>query len=51
MTTNEMYYLILILAVFCGLGIFLVIETIIYRRSLPRIGHLPYDEPHDGQHH
>ncbi|MBS0521700.1 MAG: hypothetical protein JSR90_23595 [Proteobacteria bacterium] len=51
MTTNEMYFLILILVAFCGLGIFFVIETIIYRRSLRRIGYLPYEEPHDGQHH
>ncbi|SKA09742.1 hypothetical protein SAMN02745126_03484 [Enhydrobacter aerosaccus] len=46
MTTHEMYYLILVLAAFCGLGVFLVVETIVYRRSLPRIGYLPHDKPH-----
>lgn len=46
MTTNEMYYLILVLASFCGLGLFLALETVIYRRSLSRIGHLPHDKPH-----
>ncbi len=45
MTTHEMYYLILVLVAFFGLGLFLAIETIVYRRSLGRIGHLPQGKP------
>jgi hypothetical protein len=36
MTTNEMYYLILVCAAFAGLGFFLAVETLVYRRSLSR---------------
>jgi hypothetical protein len=36
MTTNEMYYLIMVCAAFAALGLTMGIETAIYRRSLSR---------------
>jgi hypothetical protein len=36
MTTNEMYYLIMVCAAFAALGLILGGETAIYRRSLSR---------------
>ena len=36
MTTNEMYYLILVCAAFLGFGFFLAVETLIYCRLLAR---------------
>lgn len=37
MTTNEMYYLIMVCAALVALGLVLGVETAIYRRSLSRI--------------
>jgi hypothetical protein len=36
MTTNEMYYLIMVCAALVALGLVLGVETAIYRRSLSR---------------
>ena len=36
MTTNEMYYLIMICAAFVAMGLVLGVETAIYRRSVSR---------------
>ena len=36
MTTNEMYYLIMVCAAFAALGLILGVETAIYRRPLSR---------------
>jgi hypothetical protein len=36
MTTHEFYYLVLVCAAFGGLGLFLAVETIVYRRSQAR---------------
>jgi len=36
MTTNEMYYLILVCAAFLALGSVLAVQTLVYRRSLAR---------------